>query len=146
MSTRILVVDSDPGVLNAFWTSLWREGFSVVGTTSPVEGMKLLRKILPEVLIMEIRVPGSPGVEQLRRVKRQYPSLPIITMTTQSTSFTRAQAMQEGADDYFVKPFDLNDLIEHLHRLAITYKDGAAAILLDHDGQAATPLPRSGTT
>lgn len=146
MFTKVLVIDSDPGVLNAFWTSLWREGFTVMGTTSSRQGLEILHKMLPEVLIMEVRLPGPPGIDLLRKVKAEFPTLPIVTMTTQSTSFTKAEAMREGADSYFVKPFDLNDLIEQLHHLALTYKEGAAALLLDHDDPAATPSPQKDST
>lgn len=113
----ILIIDSDAGVISAFGKSLGRQGFVVYGTTSAFEGWKVLQTKQPQALILDIPFPESQGIELLREAKVLYPALPIIVITRYSTSFTAADAKREGADGYFVKPFDPQALLEKIQAL-----------------------------
>lgn len=116
----ILIIDSDAGVINAFGKSLGRQGFVVYGTTSALEGWKVLQTKQPQALILDIQFPEAQGVDLLREARILYPGLPIIVITRYSTSFTEADAKREGADGYFVKPFDPRALLEKIQTLTFT--------------------------
>jgi DNA-binding response OmpR family regulator len=116
-SVPILIIDSDAGVVNAFGKSLGRQGFVVYGTTSACTGWAVLQEKQPRALIVDIQVPESQGLELLREAKILYPSVPVIVITAYSTSFTEIDARREGADGYFVKPFDMQALIEKLREI-----------------------------
>jgi DNA-binding NtrC family response regulator len=125
MRTSVLVIDSDPGVLNAFKTSLSRWGFVVAGFASIAQGFEALKKEKPQALILDIQLPKPQSLSLLREVKKLYPSLPVITMTAYSTSFTEADAIRQGADAYFVKPFDLTALVRKLELMTNSAQTGA---------------------
>lgn len=118
MPASVLIIDSDAGVINAFVKTLGRHGFLVLVASSASQGLEILRNRRPHVLILDIQGSAPAGVELLREVKALYPSLPIIAMTAYSTSFTETDAIREGADGYFAKPFDLDALVEKLQAVA----------------------------
>ncbi|MGH7596572.1 MAG: response regulator [bacterium] len=114
MLASVLVIDSDLGVVNAFKKTLSHWGFAVAGVDSFNHGLEVLKKGKPQVLILDIQIPKPQSISLLREVKKLYPTLPVITMTAYSTSFTEADAIREGADAYFVKPFDLEAFVRKL--------------------------------
>jgi two-component system response regulator HydG len=114
MTNSIIVVDGDTGVVNAFKATLPRWGFAVAGFASMALGFAALKEEQACALILDIQLPKSRSIALLREAKKLYPSLPIITMTAYSTSFTEAEALCEGADGYFVKPIDLDALVQKL--------------------------------
>lgn len=126
MIASVLIIDRDVGVVNAFRKMLGRHDFIVFEASSAEQALEAIRQNDPQVLILDVRVPGPPGIELLREVKALYPSLPIIVVTAYSTSFTEANAKREGVDGYFVKPFDISSLVEKLKTVARTY-EGATA-------------------
>jgi DNA-binding response OmpR family regulator len=126
MPTSILVIDSDPGVLNAFKTSLSRWGFTVAGFASIAQGFEALKEEKPHALILDIQLPKPQSLSLLREAKKLHPSLPVITMTAYSTSFTEADALRAGADAYLVKPFDLTALVRKLRIMTDSAQTGAA--------------------
>lgn len=126
MITSVLVIDRDVSVVNAFRKVLGRHNFIVFEASSTKQAFEVIRQNKPQVLIVDVQVPGPPGVEFLAEIKRRYPSLPIFTVTAYSTSFTEADAKHQGVDGYFVKPFDINSLVERLKAVARNH-EGAAA-------------------
>lgn len=114
MYNSILVIDNDIGVLNAFKKALPHWGFTVAGFDSISRGFEVLQKNKPQALILDIQLPKPQSISLLREAKKLYPTLPIIAITAYSTSFTEADAIREGADAYFIKPFDVNALVQKL--------------------------------
>lgn len=125
MLTSILVIDSDLGVVNAFRKTLPRWGFAVAGVDSFNHGFEVLKKGKPQALILDIQLPKPQSLSLLREAKKLYPSLPVITMTAYSTSFTEADARRAGADAYFIKPFDLNSFARKLKMMTNSAQTGA---------------------
>lgn len=77
-------------------------------------------------MILDIQLPKPQSLSLLREAKKLYPSLPVITMTAYSTSFTEADALRAGADAYFIKPFDLNSFVRKLKMMTNGAQAGAA--------------------
>lgn len=114
MSISVLVIDADVSIVEAFEKVLRRQGFLVLRAYSAQAGLEILRQRDVDAVIVDICVSGAPDVAFLREIKRLYPALPIVAITAYSTSFTQADALREGADSYFVKPFNLSDLVRTL--------------------------------
>jgi DNA-binding response OmpR family regulator len=127
MLTSVLVIDSDLGIVNAFKATLPRWGFVVDGIDSFNQGFEVLKKEKPQALILDIQLPKPQSISLLREAKKLHPTLPVITMTAYSTSFTEADALREGADAYFVKPFDLEVFIRKLKMMTSGAEPNALA-------------------
>ncbi|MGH7450921.1 MAG: response regulator [bacterium] len=125
MLTSVLVIDSDLGIVNAFKATLPRWGFAVAGVDSFNQGFEVLKKEKPQALILDIQLPKPQSISLLREAKKLHPTLPVITITAYSTSFTEADALREGTDAYFVKPFDLIALVRKLKIMTNSAQAGA---------------------
>lgn len=118
MPISILVIDADVSIVDAFEKVLGRQGFVILRAYSAPAGLEILRQREVDAAIVDICVPGATDVAFLREIKALYSKLPIVVITAYSTSFTQADALREGASGYFVKPFDLSDLVRTLKKVA----------------------------
>ncbi len=105
----IMVVEDDPLVSDLLRTFLRSEGFSVVDAGDGVSALRLLEKRTPDLILMDIIMPGLNGVALLNLVRRRS-NVPIIMMTAISDPVFIENALADGADDYVTKPFVLPDL------------------------------------
>ena len=104
--SKILVVDDDPSVLSAFEQMLSEQGHLVRVAVRGEEALELLAKERPDLVIMDIRMPGISGLEAVRRIRALDPRLPVIIMTGYATTDTAIEATKLGAVDYHLKPID----------------------------------------
>ncbi len=119
--SKILVVDDEKGVRYSFKKILGRCGYDIVTADNGIEAVKKAGTENPDLIIMDVTMPGMDGLETLQRLKSCSPSLTIIMMTAYSTSERAITAMKYGAYDYLTKPFD-NDALISLVEKAITDK------------------------
>jgi nitrogen regulation protein NR(I) len=108
---KILVVDDEPGICHSFRKILGRYDYDVITASSGEEAIALAGKELPDLVIMDINMPGMDGLETLQKLKSIHPSLTAIIMTAFSTSEKAITAMKFGAYDYITKPVDNNQLV-----------------------------------
>lgn len=104
--SHVLVVDDDRGVSSAFAQVLVGQGYEVSCAASGEEALERLASRRPDVVVMDIRMPGIGGIETLRRMKRLDQRLPVIIMTGHATAETAIAATQQGAFDYHLKPLE----------------------------------------
>ena len=107
----ILVVDDDPSVgevINAFFSKL--KGYTVYTTQDPEEVVDLVQKHDPQVVLLDIMMPGVHGVEVLRRIKQVSPDVKVIMITAMDDEAIAREAIEAGAVDYVTKPLDLDYL------------------------------------
>ncbi|MFN8534162.1 MAG: response regulator transcription factor [Dehalococcoidia bacterium] len=116
MAGRILAVDDDLGVLNSLRRALAHEGYEVV-TAEDGESALLLAEIQPpDLVILDVMLPGLDGLTVCRRLRGK--SLgPILMLTARDTVPDRVAGLDEGADDYLVKPFALDELLARVRAL-----------------------------
>jgi len=107
----ILIIDDSKTVREALWRTL-KGHFTVFLASSAWEGLKMLSKDI-DLVFLDIILPDSNGLEVLRQIKNDYPSIPVIIITGYSTEETCINAFRIGARDYIKKPF--NDY-EILHK------------------------------
>jgi len=117
--TTVMVVDDDEFIQKLLDDVLNSEGFAVVPTSSAEDAQKTLQRVLPDLFVVDIMLPGIDGLE-LCRVIRNTPSVadrPILILSSKHSVKDRVLGLNSGADDYLVKPFHLDELVARLQAL-----------------------------
>ena len=116
MNERILIIEDDPAILKVLQRGLAYEGYAVDIATDGRMGLNLARDRHPDLVILDWMLPGMDGLEVCRRL-RTGGSLPILMLTAKDTVQDRVQGLDAGADDYLVKPFNLDELTARVRAL-----------------------------
>lgn len=114
---RILVVDDEPAVREALRRSLAFEGY---GTQTAVDGLDALDKAAsyaPDLIILDIQMPRMDGLTAARRLRAAGSTTPVLMLTARDTVGDRVTGLDAGADDYLVKPFELDELFARVRAL-----------------------------
>ncbi|MGH7142983.1 MAG: sigma-54-dependent transcriptional regulator, partial [Planctomycetota bacterium] len=114
MST-ILIVDDESNVRNSIAKVLGSLGHEVLTAPSAVEALEQLAAWAPDLVLMDVQMPGLSGLEAIQKMKTIFPKMPIILMTGQGTTETAIEATKNGAYDYHLKPLDPQDLIQSIN-------------------------------
>jgi len=115
--TRILVIDDDQAMTEMLRLVLEPNAFEVHEAHSGQEGIEAARHMNPEVVVLDLLMPGMDGWE-VCKVIRSFSQVPILVLSAISKPGIVARALDEGADDYLLKPMPSSVLIAHLKRLA----------------------------
>lgn len=110
MSTRILVVDDDPGISEMLAILLESEGYEVSVCATGTNALPLFRAERPDVVLLDVMLPGIDGVAVCRLI-REESDVPIIMMSARTDSVDVIAGLEAGADDYVTKPFENSVLI-----------------------------------
>ena len=113
----VLVVDDEPEIRALLTELLKGEGFKVRVAKSGAEALEAIAKDVPDLVMMDVKLPDQDGIGVLRQLKRAHPDLEVIVMTAFTGSSTAIKAMEHGAYDYVTKPFELDDLLATLKRV-----------------------------
>ncbi len=113
---NILVVDDDPGIVSFLRKGLIYEGFNVATAGSGSEALEMVRRREPDLVILDIMMPGIGGIEVSKRL-RQAGDIPILMLTAKGTVADRVAGLNSGADDYLVKPFAFDELVARVKAL-----------------------------
>jgi two-component system response regulator MprA len=116
MNERILIIEDDPAILKVLQRGLSYEGYQVDIATDGRGGLNLAHDNHPDLVILDWMLPGMDGLEVCRRL-RMGGSLPILMLTAKDTVQDRVQGLDAGADDYLVKPFNLEELLARMRAL-----------------------------
>ncbi|MEU8616251.1 response regulator transcription factor [Streptomyces sp. NPDC048623] len=114
---RILVVDDEPAVREALRRSLAFEGY---GTEDAVDGLDALAKLVaygPDLVVLDVQMPRMDGLTAARRIRASGSTVPILMLTARDTVGDRVTGLDAGADDYLVKPFELDELFARIRAL-----------------------------
>lgn len=113
----ILVADDDESIRGLLRTFLSSEGFDTADAKSGRDVIPAINKHRPDLVIMDVRMPGMSGLDVLDQMKRLHiDDIPVLTMTAYGTSNVAIEAIQRGAYDYVTKPFELDDLLITVRR------------------------------
>jgi two-component system nitrogen regulation response regulator GlnG len=113
---HILIVDDEEAVCWSLQRALQREGHSVAVAASAEQAFTQLARQRPDVMILDVRLPGMDGLTALARVRQTTPDLPVIVVTAFGDLPTAVRAVEGGAFDYLAKPFDLQQAIACVNR------------------------------
>jgi DNA-binding NtrC family response regulator len=111
----ILVVDDDANIVSAFQQMLTDEGHTVHTAGRGEAALSFLEHDRPDLIIMDIRMPGIGGLETLRRIKASHSKLPVIIMTGYATADAAIEATKMGAFDYQLKPLEPEEILRSIH-------------------------------
>jgi DNA-binding response OmpR family regulator len=111
---RILLIDNDPTMTRQLKRGLFEEGLSVIVAGSGEAGLTLARDYPPDLVVLDILLPGLDGMEVLRRLRAADAQLPIIVLTTKDTPDDQVRGLEAGADDYLIKPITAAVLLAHV--------------------------------
>ncbi len=112
--STILLVDDEPAITDNLAPLLRRAGFDVVVAHDGDQALTRLRAGAPDLVVLDVLLPGKDGRAVLRQVRQERREVPIILLTQVGESGERAMALEEGADDYLNKPFDPHELVARI--------------------------------
>jgi len=115
-TTRILVVDDEAPIVELVRGYLEREGMEVIAAADGQAGLELIRTHSPDVVVLDVMLPGIDGFEVLRRA-RTFSDAYVIMLTARAEEIDRIVGLSVGADDYLVKPFSPRELVARIRAL-----------------------------
>lgn len=119
---RILVVEDEPGIAGFVRRGLHFEGYEVEVVADGAEALRVLRDTPPDLLVLDVMVPGVDGIEIARRLRaaeqaERSSAIPVLMLTARDAVQDRVTGLRAGADDYLVKPFDFDELLARIEAL-----------------------------
>jgi two-component system nitrogen regulation response regulator GlnG len=117
---KILIVDDEKDFCDILFRVLKRAGFTSLVAHDAEMALDMIRLGLPDVVLLDVKMPGMDGMEALRKAKQMSPELPIIMVTAYSGVHGAVEAIKDGAFDYLSKPLDNQVLIEKIRRALAT--------------------------
>ncbi|AIE86548.1 response regulator transcription factor [Fimbriimonas ginsengisoli] len=107
---KLLIIDDEPTIVETIETKFRREGYTTFTADSAEEGMRLFRRVKPDLVILDIMLPQRSGFDFCRAVRKES-STPILMVSARGDETDRIKGLELGADDYVVKPFNLSELV-----------------------------------
>lgn len=123
----ILIADDDSSIRGLLQTLFSGEGYRTQEAATGRDVMPAIHKLHPDLLLMDVRMPGLSGMEVLEHMKSGGVDIPVLLMTAFTASNVATRAMQLGAYDYVTKPFDIDDLLLTVQR-TLDHRDLAARV------------------
>ncbi len=117
MNERILIIEDDQAILKLLQRGLTYEGYKVDTATDGRMGLIQARDRTPDLVILDWMLPGMDGLDVCHRLRTAGGSIPILMLTAKDTVQDRVQGLDAGADDYMVKPFNLDELLARVRAL-----------------------------
>ncbi len=135
---RLLLVEDDAMIGEAIRLGLRREGFTVDWVRDARAAEGVLRTEPFELMLLDLGLPGRNGLELLKAERQRGLSIPVLIITARDAVSDRVQGLDAGADDYLIKPFDLDELAARLRAL-LRRRAGRSAALIEHLGVTLDP-------
>ena len=111
MARTILIVDDEASILQSLEGILSDEGFDVICAKSGNQALEKIEEVIPDLVLLDIWMPGMDGIETLARIKEAYPNLQVVIMSGHGSIETAVKATKEGAYDFIEKPLSLEKLL-----------------------------------
>ena len=108
---RILVIEDDLAVQRALRRTFELAGFDVTAAADGAVAMETFRATLPDIVVLDLRLPGKSGQDVLREIKREASNLPILVLSAATDVLDKVLLLELGADDYVTKPFSPRELL-----------------------------------
>jgi DNA-binding response OmpR family regulator len=126
MPEKVLIIEDEETLSETLAYNIERQGYEVVTSVDGNEGLKLARDLQPDLIILDLMLPGLDGIE-IMRILRKESGIPILILTAQGEEIDKVVGLELGADDYMAKPFSMRELLARvkalLRRVAIDQED-----------------------
>ncbi|GHJ97390.1 DNA-binding response regulator [Streptomyces sp. NE5-10] len=116
-SERILIVDDEPAVREALRRSLAFEGYATREAVDGVDALAAMESYAPDLVVLDVQMPRMDGLTAARRIRAAGSTVPLLMLTARDTVGDRVTGLDAGADDYLVKPFELDELFARIRAL-----------------------------
>ncbi|GAB4315168.1 MAG: hypothetical protein Kow00127_06430 [Bacteroidales bacterium] len=116
-NVSVVVVDDDPASRELIRSALKKSGASVYVCSSGPEGIEAVRSVIPDIVLLDIRMAGMDGFETLKQIREEFPDLPVIAQTAHAFSEERDKCLKAGFNDYISKPLKLKELFAKIRAL-----------------------------
>jgi DNA-binding response OmpR family regulator len=123
--TRILAVDDDPKIQKILKHTLSREGFEVILAASGEEALQKIRQYPPDLVVLDIMMPGMDGFETFQKLKALERDVPVIILSARSDEVDKVVGFRMGVDDYQTKPFSPTELSLRIKAVLRRFGDSA---------------------
>jgi len=119
----ILIIDDEKDIVETIEYNLKKEGFSTHKSHDGLNGLRLIKEIQPDLVVLDLMLPGMSGIEVCKAVKKDEKTkkIPIIMLTAKKQEVDKVVGLEVGADDYMVKPFSMKELIARIKAILRRY-------------------------
>ena len=111
MAKRVLIVDDEKAIVDILEFNLQRDGYETLKAYDGLEGLRMAREENPDLLLLDIMLPGMDGFEVCRRLREERNDVPIVMITAREEETDKVFGLENGADDYVTKPFSMRELL-----------------------------------
>ena len=115
--TRVLIVEDDPAILRGLKDNLLIESYEVLTASDGEAGYRLIREQKPDLVILDLMLPGMSGYEVCRRLRQEGNPTPILMLSARGEEADRVLGLDLGADDYVTKPFSVRELLARVRAI-----------------------------
>ena len=128
MSKKILIAEDDPGIQLSLKDEFESEGYQVFTANDGEKGLEMIKEQKPDLIILDIMLPGLDGYEVCKKLRREGDNTPIIMLTVKDQEIDKVLGLELGADDYVTKPFSLRELLARVKSILRRIQDHSSEI------------------
>jgi len=124
-NTKILVVEDEDAILMGITENLKAEGYDIITATEGLEALRLGEEAHPDLIILDIMLPGMSGYDVCRKLRDKHIQTPIMMLTARQDEFDKLHGFEMGADDYMTKPFSIRELLARIRAILLRGRERA---------------------
>ncbi|EGY79656.1 response regulator transcription factor [Peptoniphilus indolicus] len=131
--TKILLVEDEESIRKFVKINLEREFYDVYEAGTGEDGISIARKVKPEIVVLDVMLPGIDGFEVCQTLREEFPDLGIIMLTAKAEDYDKIMGLQYGTDDYMTKPFNPTELTLRIKSLErrLEIEDTEKSMMID---------------
>jgi DNA-binding response OmpR family regulator len=114
-AAEILIVEDDEVIMGTLSYNLSRQGFAVKGAATGAEALRMARKLRPDLILLDLMLPGESGIEVCERIRELDENVVIVMVTAKDAEDDKVRGFEAGADDYVTKPFGMKELVARIN-------------------------------
>lgn len=111
MTSKVMIIEDEDSIRGFIRINLQRNNFAVFEAATGEEGLNIIREEKPEVVLLDIMLPGIDGYKVCEIIRKEFPTMGIIMLTARSQDMDKIMGLEYGADDYVIKPFNPVELV-----------------------------------
>ena len=115
VTAEVLIVEDDAVILDTLAYNLTRQGFGVQKAMSGAEALKLARQYRPDLILLDVMLPGESGIQVCERIREEDREVVIVMVTAKDAEEDKVRGFEAGADDYVTKPFGMKELVARIN-------------------------------
>jgi two-component system alkaline phosphatase synthesis response regulator PhoP len=135
MSKKILIIEDDPGIQLSIKDEFESLGYTVYTASDGEEGLTMVGKKKPDLIILDIMLPILDGLEVCKKMRKEKDNTPIIMLTVKNKEIDKVLGLELGADDYVTKPFSLRELVARVKAVFRRLEDQSCELSSYHLGE-----------